>query len=61
MSCPFISWVMNGRNAAKADGRTLELANAPELGEDSVAEETEVHFEEAAPGSCSRPAALPRA
>ena len=29
------------RNAAKVDGRTLELANAPELGEDSVAEETE--------------------
>ncbi len=29
------------RNAAKVDGRTLELCNAPELGEGSVAEMTE--------------------
>ena len=33
------------RNAAKMDGRTLELANAPELGEESVAEQTEHDFE----------------
>ena len=38
------------RNAAKVDGRTLELANAPELGEGSVAEETEQHFAEGRPG-----------
>jgi phage terminase large subunit-like protein len=38
------------RNAAKMDGRTLELANAPELGEGSVAEETEEHFAEGRPG-----------
>jgi hypothetical protein len=38
------------RNAAKMDGRTLELANAPELGENSVAEETEQHFAEGRPG-----------
>jgi hypothetical protein len=38
------------RNAAKVDGRTLELANAHELGEDSVAEETLQHFEEGRPG-----------
>src|SRR6266545_5213460 len=38
------------RNAAKVDGRTLELANAPELGEGSIAEETEEHFEEGRPG-----------
>ena len=38
------------RNAAKMDGRTLELANAPELGEGSVAEETEEHFQEGRPG-----------
>ena len=28
------------RNAAKMNGRTLELANAPELGENSIAEQT---------------------
>jgi len=33
------------RNAAKTDGRTLELANAHELGEQSIAEETLEHFE----------------
>jgi phage terminase large subunit-like protein len=33
------------RNAAKMDGRTLELANAPELGEGSIAEQTEAEFE----------------
>jgi phage terminase large subunit-like protein len=38
------------RNAAKMDGRTLELANAPELGESSIAEETEEHFAEGRPG-----------
>jgi hypothetical protein len=38
------------RNAAKVDGRTLELANAHELGEDSVAEETLQHFEEGRAG-----------
>jgi phage terminase large subunit-like protein len=32
------------RNAAKTDGRTLELANAHELGEQSIAEETLEHF-----------------
>jgi phage terminase large subunit-like protein len=50
------------RNAAKMDGRTLELANAPELGEDSVAEETERHFEEGRPGilfSARRPSREP--
>jgi hypothetical protein len=38
------------RNAAKTDGRTLELANAPELGEGSVAEQTESDFEAGHPG-----------
>jgi phage terminase large subunit-like protein len=38
------------RNAAKTNSRTLELANAPELAEDSVAEETERHFAEGRPG-----------
>jgi hypothetical protein len=33
------------RNAAKVDGRTLELANAPEIGEGSVAEQTEADYE----------------
>lgn len=33
------------RNAAKVNGRTLELSNAPELGEGSVAEQTEADFE----------------
>jgi phage terminase large subunit-like protein len=33
------------RNAAKVDGRTLELANAPELGEGSIAEQTEADYE----------------
>jgi hypothetical protein len=32
------------------DGRTLELANAPELGEESTAEETEDHFSQGRPG-----------
>ncbi len=38
------------RNAGKMGGRTLELANAPELGEDSIAEETEQHHAEGKPG-----------
>jgi hypothetical protein len=38
------------RNAAKVDGRTLELANAPEIGAGSVAEQTEEDFEAGAPG-----------
>jgi hypothetical protein len=38
------------RSAAKMDGRTLELANAPELGEDSVAEQTEADFAAGHPG-----------
>lgn len=38
------------RNAAKTDGRTLELSNAPELGEESIAEETEAHYREGRPG-----------
>jgi phage terminase large subunit-like protein len=38
------------RNAAKTDGRTLELANAPELGEHSVAEMTEAECEAGHPG-----------
>lgn len=38
------------RNAGKVDGRTLELANAPELGEESIAEETEQHYEEGRAG-----------
>jgi phage terminase large subunit-like protein len=38
------------RNAAKMDGRTLELANAPELGEGSVAEQTEADCEAGHPG-----------
>ena len=38
------------RNAAKMDGRTLELANAPELGEESVAEQTQGEAESGAPG-----------
>jgi hypothetical protein len=38
------------RNAAKMDGRTLELANAPELGEDSVAEQTEAAYLAGEPG-----------
>ena len=38
------------RNAAKVDGRTLELANAPEIGEGSIAELTEAKYEAGAPG-----------
>lgn len=38
------------RNAAKVDGRTLELANAPEIGEGSIAEMTEAEYEAGAPG-----------
>lgn len=38
------------RNAAKMDGRTLELANAPELGEESIAEQTQAEAETGAPG-----------
>jgi Terminase large subunit, endonuclease domain len=38
------------RNAAKTDGRTLELANAHELGEESTCEETLIHFEDGRPG-----------
>lgn len=38
------------RNAGKVDGRTLELCNAPEWGEESVAEETQAHFEQGKPG-----------
>ena len=33
------------RNAAKMNGRTLELANAPEIGENSIAEQTQDDFE----------------
>jgi hypothetical protein len=50
------------RNAAKMDGRTLELANAPELGEESIAEQTERDFEAGHAGilfSARRPSALP--
>jgi hypothetical protein len=50
------------RNAAKVDGRTLELCNAPELGEGSVAEETEQHHAEGRPGilfEARRPSAEP--
>jgi hypothetical protein len=38
------------RNAAKVDGRSLELANAPEIGEGSVAEQTEEDFLAGSPG-----------
>jgi hypothetical protein len=38
------------RNAAKMDGRTLELANAPEIGQGSVAEMTENDHLAGAPG-----------
>ncbi len=50
------------RNAAKVDGRTLELANAPELGEGSVAEMTEADFDAGHPGilfCARRPAVEP--
>jgi phage terminase large subunit-like protein len=50
------------RNAAKMDGRTLELANAHELGEDSVIEQTATAFEEGRPGvlfTAARPSRLP--
>jgi hypothetical protein len=50
------------RNAGKVDGRTLEFCNAPELGEGSVAEETQEHFEEGRPGilfEARRPSAEP--
>jgi len=50
------------RNCAKMDGRTLELANAPELGEGSVAEMTEADFEAGHPGilfNARRPSAEP--
>jgi phage terminase large subunit-like protein len=51
-----------GRNAAKVDGRTLELANAHELGEDSTAEQTATTYESGAPGvlfSARRPSTEP--
>jgi hypothetical protein len=38
------------RNAAKMDGRTLELANAHELGEESTVEQTLHAYESGAPG-----------
>jgi Terminase large subunit, endonuclease domain len=50
------------RNAAKVSGRTLELANAHELGEDSQAERTCASFEEGAAGilvSARRPSRQP--
>jgi phage terminase large subunit-like protein len=50
------------RNAAKMDGRTLELANAPEIGEGSVAEQTEQEFQAGNPGilfSARRPSMEP--
>ena len=50
------------RNAAKMDGRTLELANAHELGEESVAEQTVEAAEAGAPGvfvSARRPSRQP--
>ncbi|HJX49535.1 MAG TPA: hypothetical protein VJ375_16980 [Gaiellaceae bacterium] len=49
-------------NAAKMDGRTLELANAPELGEGSIAEMTEHEYEQGAAGilfHAVRPSAVP--
>jgi hypothetical protein len=51
------------RNAAKVDGRTLELANAHELGEGSVAEETQEHYERGEAGIllvARRPSVEPR-
>jgi hypothetical protein len=51
-----------GRNAAKMGGRTLELANAPEVGEDSVAERTEATYAAGAAGvlfSAVRPSREP--
>jgi hypothetical protein len=39
-----------GRNAAKVDGRTIEFANAHELGEDSTAEQTAGAYEAGSPG-----------
>jgi phage terminase large subunit-like protein len=50
------------RNAAKVDGRTLELSNAPELGEGSVAEGTELDFRAGHPGilfEAARPSTEP--
>ncbi len=38
------------RNAAKVDGRTIELTNAHELAEDSVAEQTATAYENGAQG-----------
>jgi hypothetical protein len=51
-----------GRNAAKMNGRTLELANAHELSEESTAEQTLEAFDSGAAGilfSATRPAAEP--
>jgi hypothetical protein len=51
------------RNAGKTNGRTLELANAPELGEGSLAELTEEDFEAGHPGilfSALRPSVEPQ-
>jgi hypothetical protein len=45
------------------NGRTLELANAPEIGEDSIAEQTEHEFEAGNPGiyfSALRPSTDPQ-
>jgi phage terminase large subunit-like protein len=50
------------RNAAKVGGRTLELANAHELGEDSQAERTVTAYEGGSPGvlvSARRPSRQP--
>jgi hypothetical protein len=52
------------RNAGKTNGRPLELANAPEIGEGSLAELTEQDFEAGHPGilfSALRPSAEPQA
>jgi phage terminase large subunit-like protein len=52
------------RNAAKTDGRTLELANAHEVGEQSIAEETLEHFERGEAGillAAARPSVEPTA
>ncbi len=50
------------RNAAKVDGRTLELCNAPELGQGSIAELTGAEYEAGAAGvlvHARRPSAEP--
>jgi phage terminase large subunit-like protein len=50
------------RNAGKMDGRTLELCNAPEIGEESVAEQTETDYDAGHAGilfSARRPSVEP--